>query len=174
VVEPQKFKKILDLAYSAYQEYNCTGQEMIQKGKVSFVVHPIWCAVLLLNDIEIPEEDRYLGYQAFLLHDVLEGTSLTLLEDIDPKVVDLIKAMTHPGGWEEKREMIVEKLPPLVQLLKLIDKMCSMYNRNVRPDPQKRKEWKALAERLYRGAREHYGDAMVIRTAKNILDNTDW
>lgn len=170
MIEPKEFKKLLDFVYSAHQEH-CVKKDFRQGGEVPFVVHPIWCAVILLNDTHIPFEERRIGYQALLLHDVLEDTSLKLPDWIEPEVVKLVQQMTHET-WEE--EKAVDKKSPLVQLLKLCDKTASMYDENVRSDPQRRREWKELVKKLLDNVEQNYKNSRVVLVAKVVIENTDW
>lgn len=170
MIEPKEFKRLLDFVYSAHQEH-CVKKDFRQSGKVPFVVHPIWCAIILLNDTRVPYEERRIGYQALLLHDVLEDTSLRLPDWVEPEVAKLVEEMTHET-WEE--EKAIDKKSSLVQLLKLCDKTASMYDENVRPDPQRRHEWKELVQKLLKNVEPNYKDSRVVSVAKSILENTNW
>jgi|SRR3989344_2500351 len=170
MIKPEELKRLLDFTYSAHQEHN-KNKDFRQNGKVPFVIHPLWCATMLLNDTRIPFEERRIGYQALLLHDVLEDTTLELPDYIEAEVVDLVKHMTHQT-WEEEQH--VDQKPVFVQLLKLIDKVASMYDETVRPDPQRRKEWKELIQKLLKNVETQYKDSRIVTVAHAILNNTDW
>ncbi|MEK7564725.1 MAG: hypothetical protein AAB394_02045 [Patescibacteria group bacterium] len=170
MIQPKEFKKLLDFVYSAHQEH-CIKKDFRQDGKVPFVVHPIWCAMVLLNDTRIPYEERRIGYQALLLHDVLEDTSLKLPEWVEPEVAKIVQEMTHET-WEE--EIDIDKKSSLVQLLKLVDKTATMYDENMRPDPQRRRNWRELIEKLLKKVEPNYKDSRVVSLAKTVLENTDW
>ena len=170
MIKPEEFKRLLDFTYSAHQEH-CTKKDFRQEGKVPFVVHPIWCAMMIINDTRVPYEERRIGYQAMLLHDVLEDTSLPLPEWVEPEVVELVKAMTH-DTWEEEQD--IDKKSSLIQYLKLCDKTASMYDENVRPDPERRRQWKELMQRLLEKVEKNYPDCRVVTTARSVMENTDW
>lgn len=172
MIEAKEFKRLLDFVYSAHQEH-CTKKDFRQDGKVPFIVHPIWCAMILLNDTRVPYEERRIGYQALLLHDVLEDTSLKLPDWVEPEVAKLVEEMTYET-WEEEKAIDINKKSPLVQLLKLCDKTASMYDENVRPDPQKRHEWRELTRKLLKNVEQNYKNSRVVSVAKAILENTDW
>lgn len=169
-IEPKNMKQLLDFIYGAHQEYN-SRKDFRQDGKVPFIAHPIWCALTLLNDQRIPFEEREIGYQVLLLHDVLEDTSLEIPDFVDAKVLDLVREMTH-GTWEEEQN--VEDKSDFIKLLKLCDKIASMYDETVREDPQRRKEWKALTQSLLADVEKHYGNIRLVTLAKAVLDNSDW
>jgi hypothetical protein len=169
-IEPKNLKQLLDLIYSAHQEHN-TRNDFRQNEKVPFIVHPIWCALTLLNDQRIPFKERELGYQVLLLHDIIEDTSLVVPDYIDQKVLDCVKEMTH-DTWEEEKN--IEKKSDFIKLLKLCDKIASMYDETVRNDLQRRKEWKILTQKLFVDVEKHYGNIRLVTLAKAILQDTDW
>lgn len=169
-IEPKNLKRLLDLIYSAHQEHN-TRKDFRQDGKVPFIVHPMWCALTLLNDQRIPFEERELGYQVLLLHDILEDTSLEIPDYIDPKVLEYVKEMTH-NTWEEEQN--IDSKSPFIKLLKLCDKIASMYDETVRDEPVRRKEWKALTQKLLNDVKNHYGETRLVTLAKAILNDSNW
>lgn len=169
-ISPQKFKQLLDLIYVAHQEHN-TKKDFRQDGKVPFIVHPVWCALTILNDQRIPFEERELGYQVLLLHDILEDTSLEIPDYIDPKVLELVKEMTHET-WDEEQN--IENKSDFIKLLKLCDKVASMYDETVRDEPKRRKEWKALTQKLLNDVENHYGDIRLVTLVKAILNASNW
>jgi len=169
-IEPKYFKQLLDLVYSAHHEHN-TRKDFRQGGKVPFIVHPIWCALTILNDPRIPFEERELGYQVLLLHDILEDTSLEIPDYVDPKVLEYVKEMTH-NTWKEEQD--IDSKSPFIKLLKLCDKIASMYDETVRNEPVRRKEWKALTQKLLDDVKNHYGKINLVILAKAILNESDW
>ncbi|MBU0598344.1 hypothetical protein KKF61_05165 [Patescibacteria group bacterium] len=169
-IEPKNLKRLLDLIYSAHQDHN-TRKDFRQNGEVPFVVHPMWCAFILLNDQRIPFEERELGYQVLLLHDILEDTSLEIPDYVDPKVLEHVKEMTH-DTWEEEQN--INSKTPFIKLLKLCDKIASMYDETVRDEPARRNEWKALTQRLLVDVESHYGKIRLITLAKAVLNDSNW
>ncbi|MFH1207858.1 MAG: hypothetical protein V1668_04690 [Patescibacteria group bacterium] len=170
-IEPKNLKQLLDFVYSAHQEHN-TNKDFRQQGKVPFIVHPMWCALTLLHDQRIPFEERKLGYQILLLHDVLEDTGLALPDDLDKKVIDGVKEMTFEN-WEQEKNQLENK-PIFIKLLKLVDKIASMYDENVRPDATKRREWKEVTQKLLTDVENHYGNIRLVILAKAILNASNW
>lgn len=169
-IEPKNLKRLLDLIYSAHQEHN-TRKDFRQDGKVPFIVHPIWCALTILNDQRIPFEERELGYQVLLLHDILEDTSLEIPDYVDQKVLDCVGEMTH-DTWEEEQN--IENKSDFIKLLKLCDKIASMYDETVRDEPQRRREWKSLTQKLLSDVENHYGNIHLVVLAKAILNDSNW
>jgi len=169
-IKHKDFKKLLDFVYKAHQEHN-TKCDFRQKGKVPFIVHPIWCALTLLNDQRIPFKERKIGYQILLLHDVLEDTSLDMPNYVDSKVVKGVKEMTH-SSWEEEQN--ISKKSNFIKLLKLCDKIASMYDETVKRGPKRRREWKILTQKLLKDVENHYGNIQLVILAKAILKNCNW
>ena len=170
MIKPEEIKRLIDFIYDAHQNHNAKN-DFRQNGRVPFFVHPTWCALMLLNDQRISFEERQIGYQALLLHDVLEDTSLPIPEWVDKRVVNLVKEMTHET-WEEEKD-IGEK-PNSVKLLKLCDKSATMYDESIRPDPVRRKEWKELTQKLLKDVEDKYGNIRLVQVGKAVIDNTDW
>ncbi len=137
-----------------------------------FIVHPLWCALTLLNDQRIPFEEREIGYQVLLLHDILEDTSLPIPDYIDEKIIEYVKEMTHTS-WQEEQD--INQKSYFIKLLKLCDKIASMYDETVRKNvPGRRREWKALTQKLLQDVESHYGNIRLVVLARAILNETDW
>jgi len=106
-----------------------------------------------------------------MLHDVLEDTSLPLPEWVSPEAKELIEQMTHES-WEEEQK--IEGKEPIIHLLKLCDKLHTMYEETLRPDPTRRREWKELMQKLLESVNLHYPKCRVSTFAQAIIDDTDW
>ncbi len=173
-IESAEFKKIIDLAYSAHQEHN-NKAEFRQGGTVPFVVHPFWCAMMLLHEIKVPIEQRQIGYQALLLHDVLEDTTLELPADLSEEVKRAVEAMTFET-WQQEKEAVI-KMPPFLKLLKLYDKVASIYDEGVsahKENGQKRQQWRRLTESLIEDVEKHYGKLRITSVARSVIADTNW
>ncbi|MCX6763852.1 MAG: hypothetical protein NTZ97_03955 [Candidatus Moranbacteria bacterium] len=179
MIKSQELKKYLDFAYSAYQENNNSGQEYRQKGKVPYIMHPLWCASMLIADTQIPFEQRKLGFKALILHDVLEDTSLKLPDWIEPEVKEVVKELTF-----ESFEQAVEKYeskPIFIKLLLLYDKLSSMYELHVgekkneiETGAKKRKIWKEFVLKGIVEVEKEYGNIRIVQIGKAIAENTNW
>ena len=178
MIQASELRKYFDLAYAAHQnhakEVDKEYRQRDSNGKKQgpFVTHTWWCALMMMNDSRLPRDVRELGYKVLLLHDVLEDTNLPLPDFVEPSVVELVKQMTFET-WEEEK-IAVRKGSLMLKLLKLFDKVATMYDEAIRPDPIKRKEWKELVIDLVRDVEKIYPDARIIVVAKAILPTVDW
>ncbi|MEX0649492.1 MAG: hypothetical protein WD200_00645 [Candidatus Andersenbacteria bacterium] len=170
IIDHKLLKQVLDWAYSAHQEHN-TRDDVRAYAQTPYIAHPIWAAFMLLNDTRLPFKDREIGYQALLLHDVLEDTSKGLPDFVSDEVKRAVEEMTHTN-WKEEQNIASKS--DFIKLLKLCDKMATMYDENMKPDPKKRREWLQLLEALATGVEKTYGNTRVVVTARAILANTDW
>jgi len=166
----EDLKKYLDFAHEAYQKHNVTNQAYRQDGKVPYLMHPLWCAAMLIADTQVPFEQRELGAKALILHDVLEDTSLMLPDWVEPEVRKTVEAMTYKS-FEEGLEKYEEKTP-FLKLLNLYDKLASMYERHI-PDDIK-STWKKLVLKNIEDMEKEYGNIRIVQVGKAIAENTDW
>lgn len=170
MIKSEELKKYLDFAYSAYQENNITNQAYRQDGKVPYIMHPLWCASMLIADTQVPYEQRELGFKALILHDILEDTSLELPDWVEPEVKSVVKELTF-----ESFKQAMEKYPkksPFIKLLLLYDKLSSMYENHV--GEPKRHEWKILVLNGIKEVEKEYGNIRIVQIGKAIAENTDW
>jgi (p)ppGpp synthase/HD superfamily hydrolase len=170
VISHKRFKKLLDFSYSAYQLKNIDNHTYRQEGKVPYFTHPLWCSLIFLNDALIPIKLREIGYEALLLHDVLEDTSAKLPKWVSKKVMKLVSEMTFPS-WKEEKKVLLSK-PPFIKLLKLVDKLASMYDLDVKP--KNKKDWKKVTTALLKDVEKEYGQIRVVQIGKGILKGTNW
>lgn len=172
MIDSQYFKKLLDFVYSAHQENPRQGASTTrQQGTVPFVVHPLWCGLLLLNDATVDQAERELGFQALLFHDVLEDTKLRLPDFIDPMVPPLVADMTYTSWDQEKNEVPTKSI--FVQFLKVIDKAATIYDSSHTFDgTTKGREWKQFSLLLLANTRSTYGETHVYQLMEKII--TDW
>ena len=171
-----KFKKLLDFAYTAYQLKNTEGHTYRQGGKVPNFTHPLWCSLIFLNDALIPFRLRKVGFEALLLHDVLEDTNAKLPKWVGKDVRKLVYEMTFsapPGNdpWDEEKKVLLKK-PVFIKLLKLVDKLASMYDLDVMP--KNKKVWKKITAQLLKDVEKKYGQIRVVQIGKAIIGSTNW
>jgi hypothetical protein len=179
MLKSEELKKYLDFAYSAYQENNITNQTYRQLGKVPFIMHPLWCASMLIADTEVPYEQRELGLKALILHDILEDTSLELPDWVESEVRDIVKELTF-----EDFQQAIEQYPnksPFIKLLLLYDKLSSMYEKHVGITGKteeiratKRRLWKDLVLKGIDEVEKEYGNIRIVQVGKVIAENTVW
>ncbi|MCX6761977.1 MAG: hypothetical protein NTY33_04035 [Candidatus Moranbacteria bacterium] len=179
MIKSEELKKYLDFAYSAYQENNITNQAYRQDGKVPYIMHPLWCASMLIADTQVPYEQRELGFKALILHDVLEDTSLQLPEWVELEVKDVVKELTFEN-FQQAIELYPSK-SAFIKLLLLYDKLSSMYEKHVGITGKteeiratKRRLWKEFTLKGIQEVEKEYGNIRIVQAGKVIAENTDW
>lgn len=172
ILSPEHMEKLFLFAHDAHTKFNVRGQDhILRRGLYPYMVHCMWAASTLAMDPEISEGERVLGFQILLLHDVLEDTTKTLPDWIDEDVKKGVYALTH-DNWEDE-QAAAEHYTPFLKLLKLCDKMQTLYERSIQ-DPQKQKEWKAFTESLLQDVVKRYGNTRITVIARALLDDTQW
>ena len=176
MITQRRFKKLLDFSYNAYQLKNTRGHTYRQGGKIPYLTHPLWCSLIFLNDALIPFKLRNVGFETLLLHDVLEDTSAKLPNWVGKDVRKLVDEMTFsapPGKdpWDEEKKVLLKK-PAFIKLLKLVDKLASMYDLDV--IPKNKKVWKKITAQLLKDVEKRYGQIRVGQIGKAILRGTGW
>ncbi len=171
-IEPKEMEQLFLFAHDAHTNFNVRDQRhVIRRGLYPYMVHSLWAANTLVMDPDLPEHERVLGFKILVLHDVLEDTSKQLPEWVEQEVQDGVRMLTH-DTWEEEKEA-VRSYTPFFKLLKLVDKMQTMYERGIER-PQKQAEWKELMEALLTDVIAHYGKTRVTVMARALLDDTSW
>jgi hypothetical protein len=179
-ITAEEFKKYLDFAYAAYQENNITNPDQTyrQDGKVPYMMHPLWCASMLITDTQVPWEQREIGFKALILHDVLEDTSLELPDWVSPEVKVAVKELTFDSQIQGLREYKNKK--PFIKLLMLYDELSTMYEDHVGVlngavmKKIKRKLWRNLVVRGLSEVEKEYGNIRIVQVGKAIVENTKW
>lgn len=172
ILDPELTKKLFAFAHDAHTNHNLRGQDhVIRRGVYPYIIHPMWAAGTLVADPKLPKEERILGYQILVLHDVLEDTDVQLPDWVSEDVKKGVQALTH-DNWQEEQEAVTH-YTPFLKLLKLCDKIQTMYELAI-VDPVKAHEWKQLIERLAVDVEDHYGNTRVVVIAKALLEDTDW
>jgi hypothetical protein len=175
MITSETFKKYLDFAYKVYQEKNISSQAYRQDGNVPYITHPLGAALLLLADTRIPLKERELGFKILLLHDVLEDTSVTLSDWIEPGVKKGVEEMTYtgPDSLKEKIEWIEAK-NNFIKLLVLYDSFWSLYERHVNGSSERKEMWRKNILRLANEIEKIYGNIRIVQIAKAVVKNTSW
>lgn len=179
MIKSEELKKYLDFAYSAYQENNISNQAYRQNGNVPYIMHPLWCASMLIADIQVPQEQRELGFKALILHDVLEDTSLKLPDWVSDDVKNVVNELTFESFEQAIKEY--DSKEPFIKLLLLYDKLSSMYEKHVgitgkteEARTMKRKLWKEFTLKGIEEVEKEYGNIRIVQVGKAITENTDW
>jgi hypothetical protein len=93
-------------------------------GKTPYSVHPLWCAMTILCETRLSEQERELGCQVLAYHDILEDTTYQL--ETTPEVQALVQEMTFESSDAEMTE--VWQRSKFVRLLKLFDKVSNLLD----------------------------------------------
>ena len=172
MISPEEYKRYLDLGYEAYQMRNTSGQEFRQRGNVPYLNHPLWCATMLLHDVDLPLGVREIGFKVLVCHDIDEDTSLILPEWVEPEVRRLVKEMSH--------ENFLASLPhipgkePIVKLFTLVDKLSTLIERHLADDASKRRKWIELVSYLADETEKYYGKSRIVILARATVASTNW
>lgn len=169
-VSSDDFRRLLDFAQTAYSENNISAQALRPGGPFPYLVHPLWAATMFSNDRNLMADERVLGFQTLVLHDILEDTSAMLPEWVRPEVQNLVREMTFTD-WEEKKRVIGSK-SAFVKLLLLADGLANMYEETV--GEQKRPEYKQQVAYLLGEAEKNYPSCRMIAIGKATLAATEW
>ncbi|MFA6053641.1 MAG: hypothetical protein WC762_13745 [Methylobacter sp.] len=126
-------------------------------------VHPTWCAMTILQETDLPEDIRLDGYQALLLHDILEDTTASLPEDTSPEVRALVEGMTFES-IDQERELVWSRGKEIV-LLKLYDKTSNLLEgKTMYPD--RKILYVAYMRRLIEEVQKEYGELNIVTIAE--------
>lgn len=166
----KKFIEYIAFAAEAHQEKVLPTAKALRTfpsgEKNPYFTHSLWCAIMILLDTQLPENIRVPGAEVLLLHDILEDTSLPLPKDISDEVKNLVDEMTYTD-WESERDIVPTK-PPIVQLLRLYDKVATLYDENA-PRGKKLAEWLTLTKTLTENVRKEYGELNIISLSKAMV-----
>ncbi|MEK7620065.1 MAG: hypothetical protein AAB413_02390 [Patescibacteria group bacterium] len=132
--------------------------------KNPYITHPLWCSMMLLLETQLPESIREPGALALLYHDILEDTSSPLPEGLPPKTVELINDMTYENFKQEVDAVLLKG--PEVQLLKLYDKVATLYDGALRSF--RYPEWLDFTEKLIERVEEAYGELNIVLLGKEL------
>ena len=120
-----RLKVLVDWAMEAHGNWFKEGKEFRKfDGRTPIIVHPLDCMTEISQEPNLSEGDRAVGAQALLLHDVIEDTRRVPEPGfVSERVLQLVGAMTFPGGTaEERAKIFTPDVEPFVRLLKLYDK----------------------------------------------------
>lgn len=170
MIKSEELKKYLDFAYSAYQEHNEIDNILRRESHIPPLLHPLWCASMLITDTQVPYEQRELGFKVLLLHDVLEDTSLELPKWVSPEVREAVQELTFDNFEQAVKEY--PKKSSFIKLMFLYEKLASMYDSSVKE--YHRSEWKEFILEAVDEIEKEYGNIRIVQIGKAIAENTDW
>ncbi len=173
----KKLLEYIELVAEAHQEHpNQHGKTMrkLPSGEENpYLMHPLWCSVMILAEPKLPKNIREKGALALLFHDVVEDTLTPLPKDLPENVKRLIENMTVPklpeynySSWDLEKQTILKK-PIELQLLKLFDKTATLYDMVL----QERRfpEWMDIVEKLASNVEKEYGSLNIVTLARALV-----
>lgn len=132
-------------------------------GITPYGVHPVWCAMSLLQEPLVSEELRWNGALALLFHDVLEDTTAELPRGTSARVAELVDGMTFESSDEEMVKVWDESEE--IRLLKLYDKVSNLLD-GAWMNPEKRERYLRYTELLAEDVEKNFGNLGIVRQAR--------
>jgi hypothetical protein len=167
----KKLLKQISFITEAHQEKALTEKKTtrtFQSGESNpFFIHPVWCALTILQETKLPESVRLSGAETLLFHDILKDTSAELPEDLPQEIKNFIQEMTF-SDFQTEIATIPTK-PPFIQLLKLYDKTATLYDGAVKEKTTQ--EWYNYIQKLIDNVGKEYGELNIVLLAKTLLAN---
>lgn len=116
-------------AWEAHQDHALDEEGKYRKfdPTVPYVAHPIWCAMTIWCEPNLPSELRHVGARVLLYHDQPEETSKELPAHLSAQVTGFVDDMTFPGGSAQERSEIWFR-PAEVRLFKLYDRVSNLFD----------------------------------------------
>jgi len=166
----KKFIEYIAFAAEAHQEKvlpRAKAMRTFPSGeRIPYFTHSVWCAMMILLDTQLPGRIRIPGAEALLLHDVLEDTTSPLPKSVSDEVRHLVEEMTYKGGFDEEKSAVLKK-PPFIQLLKLYDKIATLYDGDL--DKTRYKEWTEFSQKLAKTVEKEYGELNIVLLARELI-----
>lgn len=133
-------------------------------------IHPVWCAMTFLTETNLPTKLREQGWQALLLHDILEDTTAELPKDCSEDVRKWVDELTAADDVEVWKKIWTGS--DEAKLLKLYDTTSNLLDST----------WMTGSYRLYRienikklveFVKKTYGNLNIVIIAKAICKKWD-
>ena len=158
-------RNVIELSYQAHTHHALRPEKAFRKWdrRTPYFVHPVWCAMTILQEPSLAEPLRRRGAQALALHDVLEDTTLELPASVPPAVRKLVLGMTFAGGSAEEMVEVWNRTPE-IRLLKLYDKTCNMLDDGFMSD-ERRAKTRRYVRKLARDVESNYPGTNVVKLA---------
>ena len=96
-------------------------------GQTPYWIHPMWCATMIASETKLDKKTREEGSLVLLYHDILEDTTASLPTHLEPRICEMVKQMTFPGGSAEEQAKIWG-MPEHIKLYKLYDKVHNLID----------------------------------------------
>lgn len=161
-----RLTSLIDFSFRVHDKFANEPRKRFRKwdGRTPYAIHPVWCAVTILAETTLPEEIRYHGALALLLHDVLEDTQAPLPSRLPPQVEALVLEKTF-ASFEEEHELIWGR-SELCRLLTTYDKVSNLLDANWRTN--KRDLYVGYTLRLADDTEKRWGPLNIVRIARAI------
>lgn len=134
-------------------------------GQTPYGVHPIWCAMAILQEPMIAEELRTSAALALAYHDLLEDTTVQLPADTSQRVRDLVEHMTFTGMADEMAQIWSKTSE--IWLLKLYDKVSNLLDGQWMTS-EKAATYKAYTLELADRVEANFGTLNIVKIARAI------
>lgn len=145
----------------------------VEQSGIPYFFHPLWCSVMVYMEPMLSEKTRYDYSLALLFHDILEDTTKNLPKELSENIKKLVSELTVPrlpeynfSSWNLEKTTLLKK-PVDIQLLKLYDKVASMYDMAL--SQQRLKEWCDLVEKVSENVEKEYGELNIVLLAKSLI-----
>jgi len=159
-------KRLSDLIASVIKAHDESSKTEMSRFRVwdkstPYSIHPIWTAMTILTETNLPEAIRTDGAEALLLHDILEDTTSDIPE-CSQEVRRLVEELTFEPS-EDSMELIFKR-SDTAQLLKLYDKVSNFLDGSWM-SPEKKAKSLADIKRLADNAKATFGNLNIVAMA---------
>ncbi len=169
-MKKEQLKQLLNFCIDSHTDRPLKSSKAFRKWdrKTLYAIHPIWCAMTLLTETNLPENIRNKGYQILILHDILEDTDIDDLNGIvSEDVIQSVKDMTFESSADEMK--MIWDMNVFIKLLKLYDKVSNLLD-GTWMDDEKANKYKCYVIRLCRAVELAYGDLNIIKIARSLCE----
>ena len=161
--------KELDIREDLYDCSNLYIQSLRKWDKFTpYSIHPIWCAMTILHETQLPKKLRILGYKVLLFHDAIEkagNQELFYQLTEDKELILNVQAMTFENIDDEINNL--HKKSKFVKLLKLYDKVSNLMDSDWM-DGKLLGKYLTHTLNLKCEAEKNYGELNIIKIAEAI------
>lgn len=166
-MDVQKLLELISYSVRAHAEHSIKASMSFRRWdrQTPYGVHPIWCAMTLLQETALSEEIREAGSKALLFHDLLEDTTAGLPENTSWRVRELVEGMTFESSDQEMKE--VWERSAEIRLLKLYDKVSNLLD-GIWMTPERQERYRAYTQRLADDVEANFGNLNIVRIARVI------
>ena len=167
----RKLKLAMDLCVDAHANHAKKENVRSWDEKTPYFVHPLWCAMTLMQEtspkVQEGKEDYFF---ALLFHDLIEDTTVVLPDWLSSESVSLIRQMTFFGevGSTEIEKREIWSRPPIVRLLKLYDKVSNLLDGLWMSDEKWNGQYAPYVLHLANDAETNFGDLNIVRIARAV------